>query len=414
MSEKQPAIETRLIHGPHHAQRGPVSTPVVRSATFTFDSLEAMAEQQRLGAAGSFYQRNGHPTTRAVEERLAALEGSEGALLFPSGMAAISAVFLSIMRTGDHAVCVDPCYGGTQAFLEWARHHMGWDHTLVDARRPDTWEAAFRPNTRLLHLETPINPTLVVFDIAQAAALGRAKGVKVTIDNTIASPLGQQPLSLGCHLAMYSATKSLSGHSDILAGAVMGAWDDLQPAYEVRKVFGPTPDPDMAFLLERSLKTMAMRVATGNANALALAERLQQHARVVQVLYPGLASHPGHAIATRQMSLGFGPLLGFEVVGGAQGALCVVEALRLVRHGASLGGVETLCSLAAHTSHIMLGREGRERAGIPEGLIRVSAGCEAAVDLWADLEQALARLPDHLEHVLDSPPLSAPHDPDRR
>lgn len=406
MSKKRSAIETRLIHGPHHDQAGPVSTPVVHSATFTFDSLEAMVAQQELGPAGAFYQRVGHPTIRAVEERLADIEGSEGALLFPSGMGAISSVFLSILRTGDHAICVDPCYGGTQELLEWGKQHLGWDYTLVDARRPETWESAFRPTTRLLHLETPINPTLVVFDIAQAASLGRRKGVKVTMDNTVASPLGQQPLGLGCHLSMYSATKSISGHTDVLAGAVMGDWTDLKAVNQVRKVFGPTPDPDTAFLLERSLKTMAMRIATGNANALALAERLQKHAGVAQVFYPGLVSHPGHAIAAKQMSLGFGPLLGIHVKGGAEAALRVVEALRLIRHGASLGGVETLCSLAAYTSHIMLGREGRERAGIPEGLIRISAGCEAVDDLWADLEQALSRLPEPLGSVLDSPPLS--------
>lgn len=390
MSEPRPAIETRLIHGPHPGHRGAVSTPVTHSATFTFDSLEAMVAQQGLGPAGAFYQRVGHPTIRAVEERLAQAEGSEGALLFPSGMGAISSTFLSILRAGDHALCVDPCYGGTQALLEWGKQRFGWDYTLVDARHPDTWEAAFRPNTRLLHLETPINPTLVVFDIAEAAALGRRHGATVTLDNTVASPIGQHPLALGCHLSLYGATKSISGHSDILAGAVMGAWEDLKPVQEVRKVFGPTPDPDMAFLLERSLKTMAMRVRTGNANALALAERLAQHRGVAQVFYPGLSSHPGHAIAARQMQLGFGPLLGFEVKGGAPAALRVVEAMRIIQHGASLGGVESLCSLAAYTSHIMLGPEGRKRAGIPEGLIRVSAGCEALEDLWADLAQALA------------------------
>ncbi len=390
MSDKRPAIDTRLIHGPQHGKRGAMSTPVVHSATFSFESLDAMVAQQQLGAAGAFYQRVGHPTIRAAEERLADLEGSEGALLFPSGMGAISSVFLSIMCAGDHAVCVDPCYGGTQALLEWGKQHLGWDYTLVDAREPGTWDAAFRPNTRLLHLETPINPTLVVFDIAEAAALGRRKGVKVTIDNTIASPLGQQPLALGCHLSMYSATKSIAGHSDLLAGAVTGSWAELKPVHEVRKVFGPTVDPDTAFLIERSLKTMALRVRTGNRNALTLAERLQEHRGVAQVFYPGLTSHPGHDIAARQMRLGFGPLLGFEVHGGAQGALRVVEAMRLIQHAASLGGIESLCSLAAFTSHIMLGPQGRQRAGIPEGLIRLSAGCEDADDLWADLEQALA------------------------
>jgi cystathionine beta-lyase/cystathionine gamma-synthase len=383
------ALETNAVHGPHPEHTGEVSTPIVHSATFTFDSLDDMIEAQQQGSAGSFYQRKGHPTIAATEERLAHLEGAEGALLFPSGMGAISSVFLALLRAGDHVVCVDPCYGGTQALLKWGEQRFGWMYTFVDARRPDTWEAAFRPETRLLHLETPINPTLVVFDIEQAAALGRARGCKVTLDNTVASPIGQHPLALGCDLSLYSATKSIGGHSDLLAGAVMGSRAELAPVHKAREVFGPIAEPTMAWLIERSLKTMPLRVRAANANALALATRLAGHPQVAQVFYPGLASHPGHAIAARQMSNGFGPLLSFEVRGGAEAALRVVQALRLVKHGASLGGVESLASLAAYTSHQVLGRDGRARAGIPEGLLRISAGVEHGDDLWADLEQAL-------------------------
>lgn len=389
MSHEPRSPETRAVHGPRAERTGAVSTPLVHSATFTFDSLEAMVEQQRAGTAGSFYQRCGHPTVHAAEERLAHLEGAEAGLLFPSGMAAISSTLLALLHPGDHVVCVDPCYGGTQGVLAWGEKRFGWSHTFVDSRHPETWEAAFRPNTRVLHLECPINPTLAVFDIAAAAALGHAKGVVVTIDNTIASPLGQQPLAMGCDLSLYSATKSLGGHSDLLAGALMGSARLVGEVAHVRELFGPVPDPSMAWLLERSLKTMPLRVRAGNANALALATRLQGHAGVAQVFYPGLPSHPNHELAVRQMREGFGPLLGFEVRGGADAALRVVEGLRVIRHGASLGGVESLASLAAHTSHKILGPEGRRRAGIPEGLVRISAGVEHVDDLWADLEQAL-------------------------
>ena len=175
-------------------------------------------------------------------------------------MAAISTVFLTLLRTGEHLVCVDPCYGGTQALLAWGREHFGWDYTLVDARRPDTWEAAFRPNTRVLHLESPINPTLAVLDVAAAAAMGKRHGCVVTIDNTIASPLGQRPLEMGCDISLYSATKSIGGHSDLLAGAAMGSWKHLRPAAFTRMVFGPIADPAMAWMIERSLKTMPLRV----------------------------------------------------------------------------------------------------------------------------------------------------------
>lgn len=387
---RRAAPETEAVHGPHGDRAGAVSTPIVHSATFTFDSLDAMIEQQRAGTAGAFYQRCGHPTIHAAEARLAHLEGAGAALLFPSGMAAISCAFLALLKAGDHVVCVDPCYGGTQAVLAWGEQRLGWSHTFVDARRPETWEAAFRPNTRLLHLESPINPTLTVFDIAGAARLGHAKGATVTCDNTIASPLGQRPLALGADLSLYSATKSMGGHSDLLAGAVMGDAVRLAEIARAREVFGPMSDPATAWLLERSLKTMALRVRAANANALELATRLASHAAVAQVFYPGLPSHPGHAIAARQMQNGFGPLLSFEVRGGADAALRVVNGLGLIRHAASFGGVESLSSLAAWTSHKVLGPEGRRRAGIPEGLVRVSAGIENVDDLWADLEQALS------------------------
>jgi len=196
---------------------------------------------------------------------------------------------------------------------------------------------------------------------------------------------------MGCDLTLYSATKSLGGHSDLLAGVACGSRAVLAPVYEARTVFGPVAEPTMAWMLERSLKTLLLRVRAANANALELARRLEAHADVAQVFYPGLPGHPSHAVAAKQMHEGFGPLLGFDVRGGADAALRVVNALRVIRHGASLGGVESLASLAAHTSHKMIGPEGRKRAGIPEGLVRVSAGIEAVDDLWADLEQALAK-----------------------
>ncbi len=384
------ALETNAVHGPHGARPGPVSTPILHSATFSFESLDALTAAQDAGKAGAFYQRRGHPTIHAAEERLAQLEGAESALLFPSGMAAISSAFLALLKGGDHVVCVDPCYGGTQGLLAWGAERLGWSHTFVDARRPETWEGAFRPNTRLLHLESPINPTLAVFDVAAAAALGKSRGVRVTMDNTIASPIGQHPLALGADLSLYSATKSIGGHSDLLAGAVMGGGEAFAAVQRVRELFGPVPDPGMAWMIERSLKTMPLRVRAANANALELATRLARHPAVAAVFYPGLPAHPNHAIAARQMQNGFGPLLGFEVQGGAEGALRVVNRLRVVRHGASLGAVESLASLAAHTSHRILGPEGRRRAGIPEGLVRLSAGVEHVDDLWADLDQALS------------------------
>lgn len=391
-NRKPHALETEAVHGPHPERTGPMSSPVVHSATFSFDSLEAMVEQQQAGKAGSFYQRCGHPTIHACEERLAHLEGSEAALLFPSGMAAISTAFIALLRGGDHVVCVDPCYGGTQAVLVWGEERFGWSYTLVDSRRPEEWEAAFRPNTRLLHLESPINPTLAVVDIAAAAKLGKSRGALVTMDNTIASPVGQKPLAMGVDVSLYSATKSIGGHSDLLAGALMGSAARVAEVARAREIFGPVPDPGMAWMVERSLKTLPLRVRAANANALELAARLAKHAAVAQVFYPGLPSHPQHELASRQMRNGFGPLLGFEVKGGVEAALQLVNHLHVVKHATSLGGIETLASLAALTSAKALGPEGRRRAGIPEGLVRLSAGIENVEDLWADLDQALAKV----------------------
>ena len=396
---------TRAIHGPGgpagaaSGTHGPMSTPIVHSATFSFPDLDAMRAAQDAGAAGAFYQRYGHPTLRACEERLAALEGAEMGLLFSSGMAAISAVFLAYLESGDHVVSLQQCYGGTDALLEWGAERFGWSVDRVDARDPGKWERAFKPNTRILHVESPTNPTLAVVDLERAAQLAHAHRVLLTVDNTFASPVGQHPLALGADIVMHSATKSIGGHGDLLAGGVLGTAARLDPVWKARKVFGPVPDPALAWQIERSLKTLPLRVAAANASALDLATRLSGHPAVAQVLYPGLPSHPGHEIAKRQMTLGFGPVLAFEVrasasdpAGGpaAEAATAVVNRLELVSHAPSLGGVESLASLPAWTSHIGLGEEGRRRVGIPAGLVRLSVGLEEVEDLWADLERALA------------------------
>ncbi|MBI5708995.1 MAG: aminotransferase class I/II-fold pyridoxal phosphate-dependent enzyme [Candidatus Eisenbacteria bacterium] len=370
---------------------GAISTPIVHSATFSFASLDAMNAEQARGAAGAFYQRHGHPTLHACEERLAGLDGAEAALLFSSGVAAIAGVFLSHLEPGDHVVALHQSYGGTHDLLNWGRDHFGWTCDLVDAAAPADWPRAFHKRTKLLHVETPTNPTLCILDLAEAAKLAHARGALLTVDNTFASPVGQRPLDFGADFVMYSATKSIGGHSDLLAGVVTGSRAGIEKVWKARKVFGPVPDPALAWQIERSLKTLALRVEAANANALELALRLAQHPGVVRALYPGLPRHPGHEIAQRQMTLGFGPVVTFEVAGGGAGARATVDALQLVRHAPSLGGVESLASLPAFTSHIQLGPEGRAKAGIPDGLVRLSVGVEDVEDLWADLDQALAR-----------------------
>jgi cystathionine beta-lyase/cystathionine gamma-synthase len=395
MSErkKSPArgVRTRAVHGAHPEKPGPSSTPIVHSATFSFPNLEAMKAERDKHAAGAYYQRDGHPTLRATEERLAALEGAESGILFASGVAAIAAVLMASLKSGDHVVALHQCYGGTHDLLRWGAERFGWSFDLVDAREEARWAAAFRPNTRLFHVETPTNPMLCILDLRRAAELAHARGARLTVDNTFASPVGQHPLELGADLVIYSATKSIGGHGDLLAGAVLGPAAGLEVVWKVRKVFGAVPDPSLAWQIERSLKTLPLRVEAANANALELASRLTRHPGVAQVFYPGLPGHPGHDVAARQMSLGFGPVVAIDVHGGAAGSEAVVNALQLFRHAPSLGGVDSLASLPAHTSHVQLGPEGRARAGIPEGLVRLSVGVEDVDDLWSDLDQALAR-----------------------
>jgi len=384
-------VRTRAVHGSHSVMPGAVSTPIVHSATFSFASLAALDAEQERGAAGSYYQRVGHPTLHACEQRLAELEGAEAALLFSSGVAALAAIFVSHLKAGDHAIALHQCYGGTHDVLSWGAEHFGWSFDLADARDPASWERLFRRETKLLHIESPTNPTLCVIDIERAARTAHAHGARLTVDNTFASPIGQKPLALGADLSMYSATKSIGGHSDLMAGVVIGGVAALAPVWKARKVFGPIPDPSVAWQIERSLKTLPLRVAAANANALELARRLAEHPGVAQVLYPGLPNHAGHTVAARQMTLGFGPVMAFEVLGGAAAAEAVVNAFQLIRQAPSLGSVESLASLPSYTSHIQLGSDGRAKAGIPEGLVRVSAGIEDVEDLWADLDQALVR-----------------------
>jgi cystathionine beta-lyase/cystathionine gamma-synthase len=383
------SARTRAVHGIHEGQPGPVSTPIVHSATFAFPDLEAMNAASDQGTAGAYYQRNGHPTLDAVERGFAALEGAETALLFSSGIAAISAAFLSLMKPGDHALALHQAYGGTPGLLKWGAERCGWRYDLLDSRTPEAWEAAFRPETRFLHVESPTNPTLELVDLRRAADLAHAHGAKLLLDNTVASPIVQHGLELGADIVLYSATKSIGGHADLLAGIAAGPAALMAGIAAVRQMLGPVPDPQLAWQIERSVKTLPLRVAAQNANALEIARRLVAQPGVRQVFYPGLETHPGHAIAKRQMHGGFGPLMSFEPEGGARAAEATANALTLVKHAPSLGGVESLVSLPAHTSHVHLGVAGRAAAGIPEGLVRLSVGIEDVDDLWRDLAQAI-------------------------
>ncbi len=382
---------TRAIHGgtwkdPH----GSPHLPTYTTTTFGFESTEALLDVVDGRTPGALYTRYGlNPTILALEETMASIEGAEAALAFCSGMAAESALFIEHGRSG--VVCLGDAYGGTLELLADQLPLLGIETTFLLGQELDRIEAALEAGAGLVFFETPTNPTLEVFDIAAIAELAHRHGALVAIDNTFASPVNQRPLELGADLVVYSATKYLGGHSDLTAGFVLGSAERVTPVWNWRKNLGSTIAPETAALLSRSLRTLSVRIAAQNASAQAVAEAMEAHPRVRRVLYPGLASFPGHAVAARQMD-GFGGMLTIELDADMAATSRVAEALTLFVLAASLGGAESLVTQPVTTTHHGLSVEERERRGITDAMIRLSIGLEDTDDLIADLTQALAVL----------------------
>ncbi|MDR7510392.1 MAG: aminotransferase class I/II-fold pyridoxal phosphate-dependent enzyme [Armatimonadota bacterium] len=382
-------FQTRAIHG--GAVRDglrAVTFPIYESSTFWYDTV---AEGAALGAdrgEGWYYTRWGNPTTRLFEERIALLEGGEDALATASGMAAITTAVLSTAPPGTHVVAPRAIYQATSELLRVVAPRLGIEVTFIDGMDVEAYERALRPVTRLLYIETPNNPLLQVGDIAAIVALARGAGAATIVDNTFASPFNQRPLELGADLVVHSATKYLGGHADVTAGVIVGSRERIAEAKRLFRILGPVLDPMAAWLLLRGLKTLGVRVERHNHNAMRLAQFLAGHPQVAVVHYPGLPSHPQHAVAARQMR-GFGGMLSFEVRGGLDAGVRCVEALRTCLMAVSLGGVETLVAHPASTTSVGIPQAERERAGITDGLIRVSVGIEDVEDLIADFDQAL-------------------------
>jgi cystathionine beta-lyase len=326
------------------------------------------------------------PNTRAVSEKIASLEGTESALVFSSGMAAISTVLFTFLGKGDHVVFQKGLYGGTTHFLDRELERFGIGYTVASSQEASDMEACLRENTRLVFVESPSNPLLNITDIEAVATMARRSGILSVIDNTVASPANQQPAGLGIDIVVHSATKYMGGHSDITAGAVASSDELMNRIRETGLNLGGSLNAITLYLLERSLKTLHLRVEKINDNAMELALFLETHPEISRVNYPGLPSHPGHELAARQMQ-GFGGMLSFEVRGGD--GIVFQERLKLIKPSMSLGGLESICCSPAHTSHRHLGPEGRKAEGISEGLIRLSVGIEDVEDLKADLQQAL-------------------------
>jgi cystathionine beta-lyase/cystathionine gamma-synthase len=377
----QPGASTRAVHaGSAPPQPGaPVVMPIHQTSTFYTDPVPAGEVR---------YTRYGtNPNHEALARKLCALEGAGDAIVVASGNAACVLAVLSCVGAGGHIAAQKELYGGTLRILDREMPRLGVSVSYVPV--DGDWEAAIRPATRVLLMEVPVNPTLRVPDVAAAAAVARRHGVALIVDATFASPINFRPLEHGADLVFHSATKYLGGHSDLTAGVVAGSVARVAEVKELHKSFGPVLDPHAAWLLERGVKTLDVRMARHNANGLAIAHWLEAHPAVTRVLYPGLPSHPDHQRAASLLA-GFGGVVSLMVHGGDEAALRVTRRLRLMCVAPSLGGVETLVSMPLYTSHAALTREQRHAAGIGDGFIRLALGIEDAADLIADLEQALA------------------------
>jgi cystathionine beta-lyase/cystathionine gamma-synthase len=387
MKQRKHRPETAAVRGASELEKrnGPVAPEIYQTSTFEVTDNE---EQIRVTTTDRYYTRWGNPTITLAEQTLAALERTEAALVFASGMGAITTTILALLKTGDHIVAQRDVYGGVAKFFaEWLPK-LGIETTFVDTTEYDQHARAIRPNTKLLYLESPTNPALRIVDMKKVATLARQRRLISIVDSTFGTPINQHPSEYGIDLVMHSGTKYLSGHADLTCGVICGQRELIDEIAETRKTLGNCMDPHAAWLLIRGVKTLAVRVARQNENALRVAESLEQHAKVRRVHYPFLKSHAQYAIAREQMSGGSG-MVTFEVEGTGDDARRVSEAMRLFTLATSLGGVESLVSIPVLTSHAMISAELREQMGVNEQMVRLSVGIESVEDLIEDLERAL-------------------------
>jgi len=385
---KGPATE--LIHAGEsdHGVAVPLTTPIYETTTFVFENASEVVAYNEGRSSKYLYSRYTNPTIVAVERKLAALDRAESALTFSSGQGATTTILLAHVNAGDEVICSAAIYGGTLHLLQDVLGRFGMTPRFVPLDALADPDRFFTDRTRMVWFESPTNPTLRCVDIGRLAVACRARGVLSVIDNTFASPINQQPLALGVDLVMQSATKYLNGHSDVTGGVVTGAAALVAPIEKTRRLAGTVMDPHPAYALGRGLKTLPLRIARHNANAQSVAAFLEQHGRVARVYYPGLASHPDHEIAARQM-VGFGGMVCFDLDGQYALAERVYDRLTVIKRAASLGGVESLISMPVLTSQWGHTDEQLREAGVTRGMLRLSVGLEDAADLIADLDHAL-------------------------
>ena len=390
MKRHQHRQETEAVRGGADLNKkdGPLSTPIYQTSTFEVTDSQRQVE---VTHTDMFYTRYGNPTHTVAESAIAELEGTDAALLFASGMCAVTTTVLGLLKSGDHIVAQRDIYGGvTKFFTQWLPK-LGIEVTLVDTNDYEQHVRAIRASTRMLYLESPTNPVARVIDLKKVAGIARQHNLISMIDSTFATPINQRPAEYGIDLVMHSGTKYFGGHSDLIAGIVAGRQDLIDQIHETRTTLGGSMDPHAAWLLLRGIKTLAVRVQRQNENALKIAQFLAQHPKVRRVFYPFLEGNPQRALAMEQMS-GGGGVLSFEVDGTGDDARRLAESLRLFTLAASLGGVDSLVTIPVLTSHAMISAEERRKMGVTEQMIRLSVGIESADDLIADLDRGLGTL----------------------
>ncbi len=393
MSEKHHGINTKMIHaGQIDDPLGSATVPIYQTSTFKFRSADHGAQCFSGESDGYIYTRIGNPTIKALEDNLAALENGYGGIATASGMAAINCVYLAYLGQGDHIVSHNALYGPARGVMETIYPRLGVECTYIDAAIADNIRHAIRPNTRLIYIETPANPTMGITDIAEAAAIAHKHNIPLVVDNTFCSPYLQRPLDLGADVVLHSLTKFLNGHADIVGGVVIAKEaTHYQKIRHIMVNMGFNMDPHQAFLVIRGVKTLGIRIEKAQQSAMKVASYLENHPKVAWVKYPGLPSHPQYELAKRQMD-GPGTMISFEVKGGYESGKILMDNMKLALLAVSLGGVESLIQHPASMTHSKLPKEKREEAGITDGLVRYSVGIEDLEDILADLDQALARV----------------------
>ena len=384
MRSRRPGLSTLAIHGVPRRRPdwSPVTPSIVQSSTFTnpVGSLDEV-----------LYTRYGNtPTQVELARKYALLEGAEAAIFLASGMGATALAHLAVLRPGDHLVSSGWIYGGTRRLFGEELVRLGIDVTFVDPSQHRLWRRSVRKNTRAIFVETPTNPTMRVLDLSPIAHVAREFGLALLVDGTFASPINFRPLEHGADVVITSATKYLNGHSDVVAGAVAGTASVVEEVNRLLRVWGQAIDPHTAWLVDRGLRTLAVRMERHNANGLAVAQWAEKHPSIVRVHYPGLSSHPDHGYARRALS-GFSGMVGLELKGGVRSAERTLKRLKVIAHAPSLAGVESLVSEPRLTSHRDLTPEARAAAGIPDGFLRLSCGLEDSEDIIEDLRQALGK-----------------------